>query len=157
MTERETALSSPGDPFSIEIGFSHPTFDPLGISAQLSVEPSLSWKRGARFGSIVKTSSRWYGQLATGTCAAEYEDALVKIASFLTQHDSFLAEFRNGGGEIEIVLNHPAIVEPRGIAFDLQLSPIFLAHLSSRNIALHLRAWSDNPSWSSQSAGRTRE
>jgi hypothetical protein len=135
------------DPFSIEISFAHPSRDPLGISRQLSMEPSRSWKRGDRFGSVVKTSNLWYGRLAAGAGTAEYEAALAQVASFLGQRDDFFADFRDGGGEAVIVLNHAAIEEPRGIAFDLQLSPVFLSHLSARNIGLRVRAWSDNPSW----------
>lgn len=111
------------------------------------MEPSRSWKRGTRFGSVTKTSGFWYGQLVTGAGVAEYEAALAQVASFLGRHDSFFTEFRNGGGEAVLVLNHAAIEEPRGIAFDLQLGPAFLAHVSARNIGLRVRAWSDNPSW----------
>ena len=105
--------------------------------------------QGARFGSVTKTSSRWYGQLAVGSGPAEFQAALARVISFLAQHEHFLAGFRDGGGEIKVVLNHPALDQPNGIAFDLQLSPVLLGHLANRNVGLRVRAWSDNPSWSS--------
>src|ERR1700735_2397371 len=108
MGER-AAQSGREDPSSIEISFSHPSRDPVGISRQLSMEPSRSWKRGDRFGSEVKSSSLWYGLLAAGAGAAEYEAALAQVASFLGQHDDFFADFRDGSGETVIVLNHAAI------------------------------------------------
>ncbi len=116
------------------------------------MEPSWFWRQGARLGSITKDSSRWYGVLARGSGAAEYETALAQVVSFLAQHESFLAEFRGGGGEVEIVLNHPVLEQSKGVAFDLRLSPVFLAHLANSSVGLRVRAWSDNPGWSSQSA-----
>lgn len=146
----ETKAASPGreDLFSIEIDLGHPSCDPLRISEKFSLEPSWFWRQGARFGSVTKSSSRWFGQLARGSGAAEYEAALAEVGSFLGHHETFLAEFRDGGGEIEIVLNHSVLAEPKGVAFDLQLSPVFLTHLANRNIGLRVRAWSNNPSWS---------
>jgi hypothetical protein len=147
MIAETKAASGREDPFSIEIDLGHPSCDPLRISEEFSLDPSWSWRQGARLGNVTKTSSRWYGQLARGSGVAEYEAALAKVVSFLGYHETFFAEFSGGGGEIEIVLNHPALEQPKGVAFDLQLSPVFLAHLANRKIGLRVQAWSDNPSW----------
>ena len=146
--EREATASGPVDPFSIDINFGHPTWDPLRVSSALSLEPNWSWKQGDRFGSVIKSSSGWYGQLAKGSGAAEYETALEQVVSFLAKHAAFLAEFKEGGGEIEIVLNHAVVEQPKGIAFELHLSPAFLEHLSGSGVGLRVQAWTDNPSWS---------
>jgi hypothetical protein len=82
----------------------------------------------------------------SGSTDAEYQHALTQVVSFLTVHDGFFANFRNGGGEVEIVLNHIAMIEePKGIAFDLELSPVLLTHLSAMGVGLRVRAWSENP------------
>jgi len=145
--EIESTTISREDPFSIEVDLGHPTYDPDGISGELSLEPGWAWRQGARLGGVTKTSSRWHGQLAEGSGSSEYEQALAQVISFLTQHEHFIAEFTSGGGEIEIVLNHAAVDVPEGIALDLQLTPVLLAHLANHNIGLRVRAWSNNPSW----------
>ena len=146
--EHKATTSGPADPFSIDINFGHPTWDPLRVSSALALEPNWSWKQGDRLGNLIKSSSRWYGQLAKGSGAVEYETALEQIVSFLAKHADFLAQFRESGGEIDIVLNHAAVEQPKGIAFELYLSPAFLEHLSGSGVGLRVQAWSDNPSWS---------
>ena len=145
--EREATASGPVDPFDIDINLEHPTWDPLRISEELALEPNWSWKRGDRLGNVVKSSSRWYGQLAKGSGTVEYETALEQVVSFLAKHKAFLAEFREGDGEVEIILNHAALAQPQGIAFELCLSPVFLGHLSRSGVGLRVQAWTDNPSW----------
>lgn len=149
--EREAAGTGPADPFGIDISFGHPTWDPVRVSRELSLEPNWSWKRGDRLGKLVKSSSRWYGQLARGAGAVEYETALEHVVSFLEMHSAFLAEFKESGGDIEVVFNHAAVEQPRGIAFEMYLSPVFLEHLSRFGLGLRVQAWTDNPSWSTNS------
>jgi hypothetical protein len=139
----------PVDPFSIDINLGHPTWDPLRISEALSLEASWSWKGGDRFGSVVKSSSRWYGQLAVGFGAKQYEAALDQVVSFLGGHKAFLAECRESDGEIEIILNCAVLEHPKGKALELYLSPAFLEHLSRFGVGLRVQAWTDNPSWRS--------
>lgn len=145
--EPETSEPFQEDPFSIDIDLRHPTFDPLKIAEVLALEPTYCWKRGDQFGGVVKTSAEWYGRLRKGSGGTEYEAALADVVSFLAMNDRFFDEFRKGGGEIQMVFNHVAVEEPKGIAFELELSPVFLENLSRRGIRLRVRAWSDNPSW----------
>jgi hypothetical protein len=149
-TEHEIPRVGSADPFSVEIDLRHPSYDPAKITERLSLEPGWSWKSGTQLGNVVAPSSRWHGQLVLGSSASEYEAALTQVVSFLTLHEEFFAAFREGGGDVELVLNHVAMLEePRGVAFEVELSPILLAHLSSRGISLRVRAWSSNPSWAS--------
>jgi Domain of unknown function (DUF4279) len=149
--QREGATSGPVDPFGIDINLAHPTWDPLGISRELSLEPSWSWKRGDRLGNVVKRSSRWYGQLVKGSGVSEYHAALEQVVSFLAEHEAFFAEFRKDGGDLEFVLNHAVVEQAKGKALELYLSPAFMEQLSRFGAGLRVQAWTDNPSWSPDS------
>jgi hypothetical protein len=129
------------DPFSIDIALTHPMCDPVGISERLGLEPTYSWKRGDRFGDLVKQCTQWYGRLLSGSGAAEYERALEDVVSFLTKNEAFFSEFTKGDGEVEIVLNHAAGEQMEGVVFELNLSPVFLTQLARRDIGLRIQAW----------------
>jgi len=63
-------------------------------------------------------------------------------------HEDFFGGFRESGGDIEIVLNHVAMLEePTGIAFYVEFSPELMSHLSTRGIRLRVQVWSGKPSW----------
>ena len=139
------------DPFCIDIALTHPKYDPGKITERLSLEPTYLWKVGDRFGDVVKQSSHWCARLLSGAGVAEYGRALEDIVSFLTNNEAFFSEFAEGEGEVEVVLNHAAVEDTKGVVLDLHLSPVFLTHLAHHNVAVRIQAWRGNTSWSSES------
>ena len=153
MSEVTKAAGEVQDPFDIYINVEHPTCDPARISDNFSMKPAYSWKAGQRLGPIVKAATRWRGKLAEGKGATEYEGALAAAILFLERHGHFIAELGRHGGDVELELNHAALLAPKGVAFDLRLSVVLLGQLAQHSVSLRIRAWSEKPSWVSASDG----
>jgi hypothetical protein len=136
-------MATTKDPFSIEIRLLHPSYSPKSISKALSIKPKWSHAVGELFLESPRKWSIFYASLQEGDYASGYERALTKVVSFLKKNEAFWTEFMGGDGEVELILNHT--INPQEAkgdkCFELDLSPEFLGHLSSRSIGLRVQGW----------------
>jgi hypothetical protein len=131
------------DPFTIEIVLSHPSYMPGDISKALSLKPEYSYVVGQKF---LRSSAKWTrfcACLQKGNYVSEYGRALTKVISFLEKNSAFWADFMEGNGEVELILNHEiqAQWDEGDKCFDLSLAPVLLAQLSTRGIGLRVQGW----------------
>jgi hypothetical protein len=131
----------PKDRFNIDLALTHPTCDPSLITEEMSTEPMYCWKQGDRFGPLVKRSSHWYGRILTDHGEDEFDRALKTIASLVAMHKAFFVEFVQGGGTIELILNHSVELD-EGKVLELYIEPSFLGRLAAIGVGLRVQAWS---------------
>ena len=130
------------DSFSIDIVLRHPTHSPESIAAALSLKPKGSWPVGENLGKIRAKWSFFYGRLLDGVASSDYQSALKSVSRFLRKKAAFWADFTDGNGEVELILNHTVSPEEEGDeCFELHLTPAFLSDLSNRHIGLRVQGW----------------
>ncbi len=131
------------DSFNIDIVLRHASHGPETISAALSLKPKAFWSVGEDLGSVHAKWSFFYARLRDGVSSSDYERALKNVSRFLRKNTAFLADFTDGNGEVELILNHnvSAQKEEGDESFELHLSPAFLRELSTRDIGLRVQGW----------------
>jgi hypothetical protein len=146
MTQQPAANGElePKDPFSIDIALTHPTCDPQRITRELCSQPTYCWRQGDRFGGLVKRSTYWYGRLVSGSTPDEFDGALRKVASFLTKAEPFFAEFKQGDGKVELILNH-RVEQIEGKVLEVYIDPSFLSQLGAIDIGFRVQGWIGSP------------
>ena len=125
------------DSYCIDLVLRHPSRDASSISIALSLEPFLKW------GSGQSERRSFYARLQAGHTTTDYDLALTKVTTLLDAHAAYLIEFAQGGGEVELLLNHAIspMVEPGDKCFELRLEANFLQQLSSKGVALRIQGW----------------
>ena len=139
--------------FSIDLTFRHDSPDPKSISHALSRQPDLQWKAGEPFLDRLKNLTCWRGNLACGSGAIEFHEAMDKVLSILTKQRDFFLYFRASGGEVEITLKGVAdtanILDSKDgeedrteiKLFAMEFNPEFLKSLSDLKIVLRFELW----------------
>jgi hypothetical protein len=143
------------DSFRIDIVLRHPSHSPESISAALSLKPEASWPVGESLGKFRAKWSFFYGRLLEGSVPTDYERALKTVSRFLRKNAAFFADFTDGNGEAELILNHAVSQqdEKGDELFELFLAPAFLRDLSAGDIGLRVQGWQ---SWSKKVRHRKR-
>jgi hypothetical protein len=131
------------DSFSIDIVLRHASHSPETISAALSLKPKGFWPVGEDLGRVHAKWSFFYARMLDDIASSDYERALKNVSRFLRKNTPFLADFMNGNGEVELILNHTASPqsEEGNKSFELHLSSAFLRDLSARDIGLRVQGW----------------
>jgi hypothetical protein len=131
------------DSFSIDILLRHVSHGPEIISEALSLKPRGFWPIGEDLGRVHAKWSFFYARLLDGVSSSDYGRALKNVSRFLQKNTAFLADFKDGHGEVELILNQT--VSPQSEegdeSFELHLSPDFLRDLSARDISLRVQGW----------------
>jgi hypothetical protein len=143
------------DSFSIDIVIRHPSCEPSHISQELGLKPNSSWKKGDIVPGIrAKRATAWYCEFLRDNGTEAYENALRRVISFINKKKAFFKEIGDEKGEAEIVLNH-SVEFDEGRVFELSLSPIFLGHLSTLGIGLHITGWGEGKKTKAKLQGKT--
>jgi hypothetical protein len=131
------------DSFSIDLVLRHSLHSPESIAAALSLKPKASWPVGEDLGRVRAKWSFFYARLLEGVGCSGHERALKNISRFLRKNAPLWADFANGNGEVELILNHTVSPQKKegDECFELRLTPTFLRDLSACGIGLIVQGW----------------
>jgi hypothetical protein len=133
------------DSFSIDVALRHPSHSPETISKALSLKPRASWSAGQSVGTLPAKWTFFHARLREGNGSSDYENALGEVIAFLERNATFWADFMDGNGEVELILNYK-ISQQAGEGdkcLESYFSPDFLRHLSTRGIGLRIQGWAE--------------
>src|ERR1700759_2159639 len=95
------------DRYKLSIRIRHPSLDPDTISARLGLKPVRQWGVGSARATAtghplegVHTSTYWSCEVSAGHGSALIE-ALRGFSTEMSNHDKFLHELRDSGGDVE--------------------------------------------------------
>jgi hypothetical protein len=136
-------MTTPKNPFSIDIVLRHPSRSSASISEALSLKPKGTYGVGQNLGTSPAKWTFFHACLEEARDSSDYDNALAKVGQFLEKNAAFWADFMGGNGEIELILNQTiAPQEEEGDKLlELYLAPAFLRDLSARGIGLRVQGW----------------
>lgn len=132
--------------FKISLRLVHPTDDLTKCSVEFGIEPSRQWKLGdprttPRGNPLVgfRQESYWTAPLDVSS-HKDLESSLAQVATWLSEHGSFLHEHANAGGSAELFIGF--FLERFNTGFLLE--PSLLAKYSSLGVALDFDMYGTN-------------
>ena len=134
-------MSMVTDEFKINLNLHHPSCDPEMVTKALALKPWFTKEKGAKIGNVTHKQTTWLCNFRNGRSESEFTAALEDVVTLLSEHEPFVAEFIQQGGEIELELNSAVDTEGDKL-LELSLHPWFLKQLGERGINLRMQAWS---------------